>query len=94
MQAGDYNPGDVSTLEGAAVADRLTELTGFLTSASEIWQSRPFILEELPWEEEFGGLASWLRRLEEGQVDQLNICLLYTSPSPRDLSTSRMPSSA
>ena len=25
---------------------------------------------------------------------QLNACLLYTSPSPRDLSTSRMPSSA
>ena len=24
----------------------------------------------------------------------LHICLLYTSPSPRDLSTSRMPSSA
>ena len=26
--------------------------------------------------------------------DQFNHCLLYTSPSPRDLSTSRMPSSA
>ena len=26
--------------------------------------------------------------------DQNKICLLYTSPSPRDLSTSRMPSSA
>ena len=26
--------------------------------------------------------------------DQLSGCLLYTSPSPRDLSTSRMPSSA
>ena len=25
---------------------------------------------------------------------QLKSCLLYTSPSPRDLSTSRMPSSA
>ena len=25
---------------------------------------------------------------------QLTTCLLYTSPSPRDLSTSRMPSSA
>ena len=25
---------------------------------------------------------------------RLNVCLLYTSPSPRDLSTSRMPSSA
>ena len=24
----------------------------------------------------------------------ISICLLYTSPSPRDLSTSRMPSSA
>ena len=27
-------------------------------------------------------------------VEQYNDCLLYTSPSPRDLSTSRMPSSA
>ena len=29
-----------------------------------------------------------------GFVQQLIDCLLYTSPSPRDLSTSRMPSSA
>ena len=27
-------------------------------------------------------------------VDDVKSCLLYTSPSPRDLSTSRMPSSA
>ena len=27
-------------------------------------------------------------------IDDLWVCLLYTSPSPRDLSTSRMPSSA
>ena len=27
-------------------------------------------------------------------LEEQNICLLYTSPSPRDLSTSRMPSSA
>ena len=27
-------------------------------------------------------------------AENLIICLLYTSPSPRDLSTSRMPSSA
>ena len=27
-------------------------------------------------------------------VTQVDSCLLYTSPSPRDLSTSRMPSSA
>ena len=29
-----------------------------------------------------------------GAIGLHNICLLYTSPSPRDLSTSRMPSSA
>ena len=30
----------------------------------------------------------------EDVQDKLYVCLLYTSPSPRDLSTSRMPSSA
>ena len=28
------------------------------------------------------------------EIEQLNICLLYTSPSPRDAESSRMPSSA
>ena len=32
--------------------------------------------------------------LERLFIEQLKGCLLYTSPSPRDLSTSRMPSSA
>ena len=30
----------------------------------------------------------------KGALGQIWVCLLYTSPSPRDLSTSRMPSSA
>ena len=33
-------------------------------------------------------------KLKEYGVDEVYTCLLYTSPSPRDLSTSRMPSSA
>ena len=33
-------------------------------------------------------------RFVTGQRVTYNNCLLYTSPSPRDLSTSRMPSSA
>ena len=33
-------------------------------------------------------LANW------EQVDDFNSCLLYTSPSPRDATLSRMPSSA
>ena len=32
--------------------------------------------------------------IERENWDDLKNCLLYTSPSPRDLSTSRMPSSA
>ena len=32
--------------------------------------------------------------IEEEKVEKLDTCLLYTSPSPRDRSSSRMPSSA
>ena len=32
--------------------------------------------------------------ISETEIAEVSICLLYTSPSPRDLSTSRMPSSA
>ena len=38
-----------------------------------------------------GGREAAAERLVKQQVE---VCLLYTSPSPRDLSTSRMPSSA
>ena len=46
------------------------------------------------------GLVATLAAHEQGQSvlvverDVIPRCLLYTSPSPRDLSTSRMPSSA
>ena len=45
-------------------------------------------------------LRAYMRDVEELRVPHTivaagqNLCLLYTSPSPRDLSTSRMPSSA
>ena len=39
--------------------------------------------------EELSANADWAQL-----VDQLNNCLLYTSPSPRDATLSRMPSSA
>ena len=35
-----------------------------------------------------------IEALQLSKVDTQYCCLLYTSPSPRDLSTSRMPSSA
>ena len=42
--------------------------------------------------EEFGLKKMW--RSPNGTIRNILGCLLYTSPSPRDLSTSRMPSSA
>ena len=60
-------------------------------------------LSELDWitnhQSEFSRLDMALvikigRLMDSGVVEIDNSCLLYTSPSPRDLSTSRMPSSA
>ena len=44
-------------------------------------------------------VSVWFGAVIRGDVEDIKIgentnCLLYTSPSPRDLSTSRMPSSA
>ena len=51
--------------------------------------------------EKLGELQEKMKRLKEvpsnapkNVTNALYVCLLYTSPSPRDLSTSRMPSSA
>ena len=43
------------------------------------------------------GFVAWLKKIWiEGkiQMEMASVCLLYTSPSPRDVSRSRMPSSA
>ena len=41
----------------------------------------------------FGGLSSNISSFAD-EIDQIRVCLLYTSPSPRDDELSRMPSSA
>ena len=48
--------------------------------------------EEMMREERMIELAD--KRSDMENEDKKQDCLLYTSPSPRDLSTSRMPSSA
>ena len=66
----------------------------------------PVNLPELGESVTEGTVTRWLKSVgDEVAVDEpllevstdkvdTEICLLYTSPSPRDLSTSRMPSSA
>ena len=47
------------------------------------------------WTDRARDLAALTVRGDEATVDELwNLCLLYTSPSPRDATLSRMPSSA
>ena len=41
-----------------------------------------------------GTIRKWKDGTTRKKIGKLWVCLLYTSPSPRDLSTSRMPSSA
>ena len=58
--------------------------------AAKAWQKKKYDAgwAMLHWPKEYGGIgASSMERI-------IWACLLYTSPSPRDLSTSRMPSSA
>ena len=52
-----------------------------------------FTNEEIKnFEDKFMDVFSSIKELENGAIS--NICLLYTSPSPRDSCASRMPSSA
>ena len=47
---------------------------------------------------DFSQLGNEIKRLEDAGADMIHVdvmdCLLYTSPSPRDRTRSRMPSSA
>ena len=60
------------------------------------WRQEQFDLVLLDWTlPDFSGVELCRRLRSSGNTTPvLMICLLYTSPSPRDLSTSRMPSSA
>ena len=60
--------------------------SGYETKVREALIER---IERLGMDEFFGEIM-----VPSEEVVEMKGCLLYTSPSPRDLSTSRMPSSA
>ena len=65
----------------------IAKITGFsITTVSRVINGHPYVDEQKR--------AAILAVMEELDYKPNKICLLYTSPSPRDLSTSRMPSSA
>ena len=46
------------------------------------------------WRQRFTGIPAEIGGVAEGGIGFPQTCLLYTSPSPRDATLSRMPSSA
>ena len=74
---------------------------GWVTTAAEIYevQTSIMILPRDDWRWKLSSLWDMVtletdNPILDGYFGQYSSCLLYTSPSPRDLSTSRMPSSA
>ena len=80
---GDY-PVDVTAID---IGDNESEPETVIISPLEA----PIhaILESIEGAQDFGGI-----NISYQNPTRAEVCLLYTSPSPRDLSTSRMPSSA
>ena len=69
---------------------KVRNLTKFLDAGNKVKVTLRFRGREMA-HQELG--MEMLKRVEE-DLKEIGVCLLYTSPSPRDLSTSRMPSSA
>ena len=98
---------DISNISGTFM---VASMVSFLDGKPDRAQYRRFRIRNVVAQDDFACMAETVRRrysrlqresrpmpdliLIDGGKGQLGICLLYTSPSPRDLSTSRMPSSA
>ena len=85
--------------------DRVAEQTPPTAPAAETYRAGPPTTPAAPERADARSSANTVSRIDESHPDGMTrdqllsaleavLCLLYTSPSPRDLSTSRMPSSA
>ena len=83
-------------LEGVRVLDLSRVLAGPYTAKLLSDLGATVLRVEAPWGDDTRGWGPPFTEIENEQVAAYwtSVCLLYTSPSPRDLSTSRMPSSA
>ena len=67
-----------------------TDMTAALPEDTQAEYKRSIPAGRFATADEVAGVVTWLASGDAAYIS----CLLYTSPSPRDLSTSRMPSSA
>ena len=77
---------DAADAKVIEVREKVSELVQQYQGAGKPTDQQKMMLQQF--------LAELNSELSPSNVARLDSCLLYTSPSPRDLSTSRMPSSA
>jgi hypothetical protein len=58
-------------LDQASIRGRFTALSAFLAATKPIWSGRPFVVEQLPWEDEHPETAAWLRALSNDAIDRI-----------------------
>ena len=79
----------IATVEsGKWVGPVKTPLTAEIMACNQDIEADATILNKSPYKH------GWIVRLKPSLLEEEKGCLLYTSPSPRDRSLSRMPSSA
>ena len=71
-----------------AASDILSPLDGEIVEINEMLVDEPSKVNDDPMGD------AWFFKIKPDNSEQINDCLLYTSPSPRDRTRSRMPSSA
>ena len=94
--AGDLIKSHLKASRVAVVTDQnIYDLHGqSLETALSSYKTHMIILPAGEKQKSFDGLQTVLNSLFEAEFDRNDTCLLYTSPSPRDRTRSRMPSSA
>ena len=82
-----------SSLELSEVASgfRLQIKKDFTHLLSSLWTENNRLSKSLM---ETISIIAYKQPVTRGEIEEIRGCLLYTSPSPRDLAVSRMPSSA
>ena len=72
----------------------ITVLLFFFIFIESFSQNSPRVPERIRIDNMVLNISDDVIPIIQNEVDALHICLLYTSPSPRDRTRSRMPSSA
>ena len=100
----EFKKNDVVAIYGNGLADRMqhdpwveTVLQAHLKGMNVRFRNMSFsgdMVNRRPRNKGFTNDTEYLQHVAPSVVFVVYGCLLYTSPSPRDLSTSRMPSSA